>query len=157
MSASSGELSGRPDPPGPATLTHTTPVPRRNRQPHRGSRSATIPAMASGVVDRIRITTVVDNYIDNLRQDSAVARRYSAFVAGKMPDLRAEHGLAHFVETTRAGERFTMALDFGLTAETLNHNFRELALDPASIDAIGPSHGHPDHWRELASFLSASP
>ena len=66
--------------------------------------------MAIGTVDRIRITTVVDNYIDNLRQDSAVARRYTAFVAGKMPDLRAEHGLAHFVETTRGGERFTMAL-----------------------------------------------
>ena len=97
--------------------------------------------MATGTVDRIRITTVVDNYIDNLRQDSAVARRYSAFVAGKMPDLRAEHGLAHFVETSRGNERFTMALDFGLTAETLNHNFRELALDPASIDALGLSHG----------------
>jgi 7,8-dihydropterin-6-yl-methyl-4-(beta-D-ribofuranosyl)aminobenzene 5'-phosphate synthase len=111
--------------------------------------------MATGAVDRIRITTVVDNYIDNLRQDSAVARRYSAFVAGKMPDLRAEHGLAHFVETTRGGERFTMALDFGLTAETLNHNFRELALDPASIDALGLSHGHRDHWGGLPGFLHA--
>ena len=111
--------------------------------------------MAIGAVDRIRITTVVDNYIDNLRQDSAVARRYSAFVAGKMPDLRAEHGLAHFVETTRGGERFTIALDFGLTAETLNHNFRELALDPASIDALGLSHGHRDHWGGLTGFLHA--
>jgi len=111
--------------------------------------------MATGAVDRIRITTVVDNYIDNLRQDTAVAHRYSAFVAGKMPDLRAEHGLAHFVETTRGDERFTMALDFGLTAETLNHNFRELALDPASIDAIGLSHGHRDHWGGLTGFLHA--
>src|SRR5437867_2995980 len=47
-------------------------------------------SMTIGAVDRIRITTVVDNYIDNLRQDDAVARRYSAFVAGKMPDLRGE-------------------------------------------------------------------
>src|SRR5262245_32922070 len=155
MSASSGELSGRPDPRGPATLTHTTPVPRRNRQPRHGSRSARIPAMASGAVDRIRITTVVDNYIDNLRQDSAVARRYSAFVAGKMPDLRAEHGLAHFVEATRGGERFTMALDVGLTAETLNHNFRELALDPASIDELGLSHGHRDPCGGWPAFLHA--
>ena len=44
--------------------------------------------MPAGTVDRIRVTTVVDNYIDNLRQDDAIARRYSAFVAGKMPDLR---------------------------------------------------------------------
>src|SRR3989442_6465313 len=111
--------------------------------------------MTIGAVDRIRITTVVDNYIDNLRQDEAVARRYSAFVAGKMPDLRAEHGLAHLVEVTRGGDRFTMALDFGLTPETLNHNFRELALDPTSIDALGLSHGHRDHWGGLTGFLHA--
>ncbi len=111
--------------------------------------------MAIGAVDRIRVTTVVDNYVDNLRQDSAVARRYSAFVAGKMPDLRAEHGLAHFVETARGDERFTMALDFGRTAETPNHNFRELALDPASIDALALSHGHRDHWGGLTGFLHA--
>src|SRR3989449_10052801 len=111
--------------------------------------------MTIGAVDRIRITTVVDNYIDNLRQDDAIARRYSAFVAGKMPDLRAEHGLAHLVEVTRGGDRFTMALDFGLTADTVNHNFRELALDPGSIDALGLSHGHRDPWGGLTGFLHA--
>src|SRR5437867_8586983 len=109
--------------------------------------------MPGGAVDRIRVTTVVDNYIDNLRQDDAVARRYSAFVAGKMPDLRAEHGLAHLVEVTRGGDRFTMALDFGLTPDTMNHNFRELALDPAAIDALALSHGHRDHWGGLTGFL----
>src|SRR5512132_1709753 len=83
--------------------------------------------MPPGAVDRIRVTTVVDNYIDNLRQDDAIARRYSAFVAGKMPDLRAEHGLAHLVEVTRGSDRFTVALDFGLTPDTMNHNFRALA------------------------------
>jgi len=111
--------------------------------------------VSPGTVDRVRVTTVVDNYIDSLRQDDAVARRYSAFVAGKMPDLRAEHGLAHLVEIARGGERFTMAFDFGLTPETLNHNFRELALDPSSIDALGLSHGHRDHWGGLAGFLHA--
>src|SRR5580765_4333776 len=91
--------------------------------------------MPPGTVDRIRVTTVVDNYIDNLRQDDAIARRYSAFVAGQMPDLRAEHGLAHLVEVTRGGERFA------------------LALDPSSIDALGLSHGHRDHWGGLTGFL----
>ena len=51
--------------------------------------------MSARTVDRIRVTTVVNNYIDDLRKDDAIARRYSAFVTGKMPDLRAEHGLAH--------------------------------------------------------------
>src|SRR4029450_12568426 len=111
--------------------------------------------MPPGTVARIRVTTVVDNYIDNLRQDNAVARRYSAFVAGKMPHLRAEHRLADFVDTARGGARFPMALDFGLPAETLTHNFRELALDPGSIDALGLSHGHRDHWGGLTGFLHA--
>jgi 7,8-dihydropterin-6-yl-methyl-4-(beta-D-ribofuranosyl)aminobenzene 5'-phosphate synthase len=111
--------------------------------------------MPPGAVDRIRVTTVVDNYIDNLRQDDAVARRYSAFVAGKMPDLRAEHGLAHLVEVTRGSDRFTVALDFGLTPDTMNHNFRELALDPSAIDALALSHGHRDHWGGLTGFLHA--
>ena len=108
-----------------------------------------------GAVDRVRVTTVVDNYIDNLRQDTAVARRYSAFVAGKMPDLRAEHGLAHLVEITRGRDRFTMAFDFGLTPDALNHNFRELAIEPSAIDALGLSHGHRDHWGGLTGFLHA--
>jgi 7,8-dihydropterin-6-yl-methyl-4-(beta-D-ribofuranosyl)aminobenzene 5'-phosphate synthase len=111
--------------------------------------------VSPGAVDRVRVTTVVDNFIDNLRRDDAVARRYSAFVAGKMPDLRAEHGLAHLVEIARGRDRFTFAFDFGLTPETLNHNFRELALDPAAIDALGLSHGHRDHWGGLPGFLHA--
>src|SRR2546428_2011814 len=106
------------------------------RMPHRlddvddpmATRYRTPMAATIGAVDRIRITTVVDNYIDNLRQDDAVARRYGAFVAGKMPDLRAEHGLAHLVEITRGGDRFTMAFDFCLTTAPRHHNFRELAL-----------------------------
>src|SRR5207249_11778334 len=97
------------------------------------SREANDSGMSMGAVDRIRITTVVDNYIDNLRQDDAVARRYSAFVAGKMPDLRAEHGLAHLVEITRGGDRFTMAFAFGLPPEPVNHNHRRLAADPEAI------------------------
>ena len=62
-------------------------------------------------VDRVRVTTVVDNYIDALRQDEKVARRYSAFVARQMVDLRAEHGLAHFVEITRGAETVRIAFD----------------------------------------------
>src|SRR5262249_61491429 len=96
---------------------------------------------------------VVETPATTRREDARSARRYSAFVAGKMPDLRAEHGLAHLVEVTRGGERFTTALDFGLTPDTMNHNFRELALDPAAIDALALSHGHRDHWGGLTGFL----
>jgi 7,8-dihydropterin-6-yl-methyl-4-(beta-D-ribofuranosyl)aminobenzene 5'-phosphate synthase len=104
-------------------------------------------------VDRVSVTTVVDNYIDNLRQDEKVARRFSHAVARKMPDLRAEHGLAHLVEVARGTTTTRIAFDFGLTAESLNHNFRELALDARAIDALGLSHGHRDHFGGVLGFL----
>jgi 7,8-dihydropterin-6-yl-methyl-4-(beta-D-ribofuranosyl)aminobenzene 5'-phosphate synthase len=111
------------------------------------------PPMTLTEVDRVSVTTVVDNYIDVLRADDRVARRFGILVARKIPDLRAEHGLAHYVEITRGGTTTRLAFDFGLTAESMTHNFRALGLDPGSIDAIGLSHGHRDHWGGLLGFL----
>jgi 7,8-dihydropterin-6-yl-methyl-4-(beta-D-ribofuranosyl)aminobenzene 5'-phosphate synthase len=104
-------------------------------------------------VDRVSVTTVVDNYIDVLRQDEKVARRFSAFVARQMPDLRAEHGLAHYVEVVRGGETVRIAFDFGPSEAAITHNFRVLGLDPGAIDALALSHGHWDHWGGLAGLL----
>jgi 7,8-dihydropterin-6-yl-methyl-4-(beta-D-ribofuranosyl)aminobenzene 5'-phosphate synthase len=104
-------------------------------------------------VDRVRVTTVVDNYIDALRQDEKVARRFSAFVARQMPDLRAEHGLAHYVEVTRGGATTRIAFDFGPSETALTHNFRVLGLDAGAIDALALSHGHWDHFGGLGGFL----
>lgn len=123
---------------GPAT-TETAEAPRRPvRLPE---------------VDRIAITSVVDNYIDALRGDEKVARRFGLPVAGKIADLRAEHGLAHYVEVTRGSETFRIALDFGLTAGAMTHNVRELGIDPRGIDALALSHGHVDHFGGLLGFL----
>ncbi|HET8530167.1 MAG TPA: MBL fold metallo-hydrolase [Methylomirabilota bacterium] len=104
-------------------------------------------------VDRVSVTTVVDNYIDVLRQDEKVARRFSAFVARQMPDLQAAHGLAHYVEVARGGETVRIAFDFGPSEAAITHNFRVLGLDPGSIDALALSHGHWDHWGGLAGML----
>jgi 7,8-dihydropterin-6-yl-methyl-4-(beta-D-ribofuranosyl)aminobenzene 5'-phosphate synthase len=104
-------------------------------------------------VDRIAITTVVDNYIDVLRQDEKVARRFSAFAARQVPDLRAEHGLAHFVEITRGRDTTRIAFDFGPSDTAITHNFRVLGLDAGSIDLLALSHGHYDHWGGLGGLL----
>lgn len=106
-------------------------------------------------VDRISITTVVDNYVDSLRRDGPVARRFSHAVARKMTDLRAEHGLAHLVEVSRAATTTRIGFDFGQTDASLNHNARELGLDIARIDALALSHGHRDHFGGLMGFLHA--
>jgi 7,8-dihydropterin-6-yl-methyl-4-(beta-D-ribofuranosyl)aminobenzene 5'-phosphate synthase len=104
-------------------------------------------------VDRIAITTVVDNYIDSLRQDGAGVRRFNHAVARRMPELRAEHGLAHHVEIVRGGAPLRILFDFGLTPDSMNHNLRELGLDPGGVDAIALSHGHRDHFGGLLGFL----
>src|SRR5436190_7423178 len=108
-----------------------------------------------GEVDRVTVTTVVDNYIDSLRRDEPHARRFSSAVARKMTDLRAEHGLAHVVETTRGATTTRVGFDFGQTDACLNHNVRELGLDPARLDAIALSHGHRDHFGGLMGYLHA--
>ena len=104
-------------------------------------------------VDRLAVTTVVDNYIDSLRRDEKVARRFGHARARKMPDLRAEHGLGHLVEITRGGETSRIAFDFGFSPDAYTHNSRELGIDPASIDALVLSHGHQDHFGGLLGWL----
>src|SRR5262245_36688045 len=112
--------------------------------------------MAAPAVDRISVTTVVDNSIDSLRQAAPGVPRFSHAVARRMPELRAEHGLAHAVEIARGSARLRLLFDFGLTAECMNHNVRELGLDPREVDAIALSHGHRDHFGGLLGFLHAS-
>ena len=111
------------------------------------------PASRPPEVDRLSITTVVDNFIDNLRADEKVAKRFTHAQACRMPTLKAEHGLGHWVEVERGGESRRIAFDFGLTAESYNHNFLELGLEAGKVDAVALSHGHMDHYGGLGGFL----
>ncbi len=104
-------------------------------------------------VDSLSVTTVVDNFIDSLRADEKVAKRFGHAQARRMPTLKAEHGLGHWVETRRGGETRRLAFDFGLTGESYTHNFLELGLDAGQVDAVALSHGHMDHYGGLGSFL----
>lgn len=110
--------------------------------------------MTLAPVDRIAVTTVVDNSIDNLRSDEKVARRFTHARARKMPALRAEHGLGHWIEVTRGGQTSCIAFDWGMSGDGYTHNVRELDLDPRRLDALALSHGHLDHFGGLRTFLS---
>jgi len=104
-------------------------------------------------IDRLSVTTVVDNFIDSLRADEKVATRFTHAQARRMPTLKAEHGLGHWVEVKRGGDTRRLAFDFGLTGESYLHNFLELGLEAGEIDAVALSHGHMDHYGGLAGFL----
>jgi 7,8-dihydropterin-6-yl-methyl-4-(beta-D-ribofuranosyl)aminobenzene 5'-phosphate synthase len=104
-------------------------------------------------VDRLSVTTVVDNFIDSLRADEKVAKRFTHAQARRMPTLKAEHGLGHWLEVARGGETRRIAFDFGLTGESYTHNFLELGLDAGQVDAVALSHGHMDHYGGLGGFL----
>ena len=109
--------------------------------------------MSLSEVDRLSVTTVVDNFIDGLRADEKVARRFTSAQARRIPTLKAEHGLGHWVEVARGDEIKRIAFDFGLTGESYTHNFLELGLDAGQVDAIALSHGHMDHYGGLGGFL----
>ena len=76
--------------------------------------------MTLEAVDRISVTTVVDNSVDSLRADEKVARRWTHTRARKMPTLRAEHGLAHWVEVTRGRETRAAVLRLGAHRRVLH-------------------------------------
>jgi 7,8-dihydropterin-6-yl-methyl-4-(beta-D-ribofuranosyl)aminobenzene 5'-phosphate synthase len=109
--------------------------------------------VALETVDRLSVTTVVDNSIDVLRPDEKTARRHTIERAGRFPTLRAEHGLAHYVEIVQGAETTRIAFDFGLTGDVFLHNWAQLGIDVDRIDALALSHGHVDHWGGLLTFL----
>jgi metal-dependent hydrolase (beta-lactamase superfamily II) len=74
---------------------------------------APIDDMTLEAVDRISVTTVVDNAVDNLRADEKVARRWSHARARGCRPCRAEHGLAHWVEVTRGRETSRIGVRLG--------------------------------------------
>jgi len=56
-------------------------------------------------VDRLSVTTVVDNSSTTCAPDEKIARRFTHVRARKMPTSALEHGLAHWVEIGRGRRR----------------------------------------------------
>jgi 7,8-dihydropterin-6-yl-methyl-4-(beta-D-ribofuranosyl)aminobenzene 5'-phosphate synthase len=114
-------------------------------------------------VDRVEVTTLIDNAVDLLLPPSEGVRRS----AGKRPPsevleggrglsgLRAEHGFSALVEITRNGDRHRILFDAGLTPGGLIENMRALDVDPGSIEIIVLSHGHADHTTGLEGVIDA--
>ncbi|MFP4395342.1 MAG: MBL fold metallo-hydrolase [Anaerolineales bacterium] len=69
------------------------------------------------------------------------------------PPLRAEHGLAFWIETPDGQILF----DTGGSGAVLTHNLDSLDLRPENLNAVVLSHGHDDHTGGLGGILPQLP
>jgi 7,8-dihydropterin-6-yl-methyl-4-(beta-D-ribofuranosyl)aminobenzene 5'-phosphate synthase len=116
-------------------------------------------------VDRLTITTLVDNVTDSLLADDGPAKRPSLgagprvqsplAVGGTSDDaLRAEHGFSALVTVEKDGRRTRLLFDAGRTPDGLVENMRRLELSPGDIDLIVLSHGHWDHVTGMNGLIA---
>ena len=109
-------------------------------------------------VDRVEITTLVDNQWDMLLPSQERAARPPLSPAGrpqveapffldpKLPEmLVAEHGYSALASITKGGRTRRLLFDAGLSVGGLAHNLHALQISLADVEGIVMSHGHFDH------------
>lgn len=111
-------------------------------------------------VERVTVTTLVDNTSDALLPDEGPMRRWGlAGSTGPLPVLpadvaeggvtfdflRAEHGFSALVDVDAEGRRRRVLYDAGVSPDGLVANLDRLAIDPSTFESIVLSHGHFDH------------
>lgn len=109
------------------------------------------------VADAVRITVVVDNWIDMLQAEAEPVDRMGLvehFDPSKQT-VQAEFGISFLVEV-RTRHRWTRILfDTGLSPGVLLNNCEALGIDVSQIDQVALSHGHPDHYGGVYGLLRA--
>ena len=110
-------------------------------------------------VDRVEITTLIDNYVDVLLPSTDVVTRPPLSIEGKVKGdtFLAEHGLSLLVTVYQGEDKHTILLDTGYTKVGVLHNMEQLGLNIQDIDAIVLSHGHMDHTGSLYGILDKIP
>jgi len=106
-------------------------------------------------VDRIEITTLMDNYVDLLLPSTDTIIRPPLAKEGKInaDTFLAEHGLSLLITVYQAKNKHTILFDTGYTKVGVLHNMALLGLNIEEIEAIVLSHGHMDHTGTLHGIL----
>ena len=105
--------------------------------------------------DELRLTVLVDNYIDMLMSNSPGITRQGMpehFGARHGTPL-AENGISFLLEVTAGGRSTTILFDAGMSPIPLVHNAKLLGVDLTKVDQVVLSHGHPDHYGGIYAAL----
>lgn len=109
-------------------------------------------------IDQLRLTSVVDNYLDPLLKDEGPAKRRPRQPVSYERCLCSEHGLAEIVESRIGHDTFSLLFDFAASPLVYLHNLELLTqdyqVDLKQIRALVLSHGHWDHFGGLPGLLS---
>lgn len=112
--------------------------------------------------DSVEITVLVENWVDMLLPDLDLGEAGHCVRAGLVEHFdqrlippQAENGISLLVRARRGRHESVVLFDVGLTGSVLMHNLSVLGVDASSIEHVVISHGHPDHYGGLSSFLDA--
>lgn len=110
-------------------------------------------------VDRVEITTLIDNYVDVLLKDTDIVTRPPRSEGGEIPTdtFLAEHGLSLLITVYRGAKAHTILLDTGYSKVGVPHNMARLGIKAHEIEAIVLSHAHMDHTGSLYPLLEKMP
>lgn len=118
--------------------------------------------MGTFQADSVEITVLVENWVDMLLPDLGLGRDGHCVRTGLVEHFdqrrippQAENGISLLVKARRGRHETTVLFDVGLTGSVLMHNLDVLGVDVTSIEHVVISHGHPDHYGGLYSFLGA--
>jgi 7,8-dihydropterin-6-yl-methyl-4-(beta-D-ribofuranosyl)aminobenzene 5'-phosphate synthase len=108
-------------------------------------------------VDRIEVTTIIDNYADALLPSTDIVTRAPHIVDGAVSGdtLVAEHGLCLLVSVYQGGEKTSILFDAGYSKIGVLHNVKQLDIDLGDIDTMVLSHRHLDHTAGLYALLDS--
>ncbi|MBM4273575.1 MAG: MBL fold metallo-hydrolase [Deltaproteobacteria bacterium] len=106
-----------------------------------------LPALQS-----VTVEILVDNFFDVFEPSRpGIVERV---VPGRLKQpLLAAHGLAYLITLHRNGQSSRILMDAANSPLPLFNNLKALEHQVDEIDAVVLSHGHPDHYGGLVSFL----
>jgi 7,8-dihydropterin-6-yl-methyl-4-(beta-D-ribofuranosyl)aminobenzene 5'-phosphate synthase len=112
--------------------------------------------VALKAVDRLEITTLVDNSIDVFLPSTREVRRAqipTSLPWGERKALASEHGYSALVRVQTSEHSASLLFDAGVSTDALIHNMDVLEIRTPELHSIVLSHGHVDHTQGLLGLI----